>query len=328
MKTRLTTFASILILAALLLSGCTRAAVRPTDTPEPTPAPTPESTPAEVIAARDAALAYIRQHYADQAPSANLSWNANRITPEQLLGSETYEFAADGWVSVISYPIVRPDLTIYKVAVVNSANNFAWEGQIDAQGHVSVAPEGVLHALRATLGYLAFNDPGRAPDPYQPWAETRTTPEGILGAETYEYRAGDWTVTVSYPVVAPSAMIYTVMVENKTAGERWEATVDAAGLVTFKTDETSGENEGERVDGWIGVIVQLPPGNQFGQYFLRADGEKYDIGSEDDSIRQQIAGLRGTDQQIKVWGTLFVGVPATEARHIEVSRIEVLTQGN
>lgn len=322
MKTRWTVFATILMLAALALSGCTRAAVRPTDTPEATPAPTPEPAPAEVISARDAALSYIRQHYPEQAPSADLSWNANRVTPEQMLGSETYEFAAGGWVIVISYPIVRPDLTIYKAAVVNSATNFAWEGQIDAQGHVSVAPEGVLHALRATLGYLAFNEPGKAPDPYQPWVETRTTPEGIVGAETYEYRAGEWTVTVSYPVVAPSAMIHTVVVENKAAGERWEATVDAAGQIAFKTDGPSGE--GERVDGWIGTIAQLPPGNQFGHYFLRDDGEKYGIGGTDDATRDQITQLRGSGQQIKVWGTLFVGVPATEARQIEASRIEIV----
>ena len=317
MKTRVNAFASVLILAALLLSGCTRAAVRPTDTP----APTPEPAPAEVISARDAALAYIRQHDADQAPSASLSWNANRVTPEQLLGSETYEFAAGGWVIVISYPIVRPDLTIYKVAIVNSAKNFSWEGQVDVQGHVAIAPEGALHALRATLGYLAFNEPDRAPDPYLPWAETRTTPEGIVGAETYVYTAGDWTVTVSYPVVAPSAMIYTVVVENKIAGERWEATVDAAGQVAFKPDEPSGEQEGERVDGWIGVIVQLPPGSQFGYYFLRDDGEKYGIDGANDRVRQQIADLRGTDKRIQVWGTLYFGVPATEARNLVASRI-------
>lgn len=322
MKTRLTTFATVLILAALLLNGCTRAVVRPTDTP----APTPEPAPAEVIAARDAALAYIRQNFADQAPAAGLAWAARRATPEQILGAETYEFASGGWVILISYPIVRPDLTIYKIAVVNTAADFSWEGQVDVQGHVAAAPGGVLHALRAALGYLAFNEPDKAPDPYLPWAETRTTPEGIVGAETYEYAAGAWTVTVSYPVVAPSAMIYTVVVENKADGLRWEATVEPTGLVTFAPDEPS--EEGGRVDGWIGIIVQLPPGNQFGQYFLRADGEKYDIGSADDAIRSQIAQLRGTDQQVKVWGTLFVGVPATEARHIEVSRIEVVPQGN
>ena len=47
MNTRMSTFATVLILAALLLNGCTRAVVRPTDTP----APTPEPAPAEVIAA-------------------------------------------------------------------------------------------------------------------------------------------------------------------------------------------------------------------------------------------------------------------------------------
>ena len=70
--------------------------------------------------------------------------------------------------------------------------------------------------------------------------------------------------------------------------------------------------------------MQLPPGNQFGQYFLRADGEKYGIDGIDDTVRQQIVDLRGTDKRIQVWGTLYFGVPATEARNLVASRIVVM----
>ena len=59
------------------------------------------------------------------------------------------------------------------------------------------------------------------------------------------------------------------------------------------------------------------------RYFAREDGERFDIGSADADMTQQIAEVRWTGAQIRVWGRLFTGVPATEARHIEVERMEI-----
>ena len=42
------------------------------------------------------------------------------------------------------------------------------------------------------------------PDPLSlAWTGGRETPEGLLGSETYAYRAAGITVTVRYPVVLP-----------------------------------------------------------------------------------------------------------------------------
>ena len=54
------------------------------------------------------------------------------------------------------------------------------------------------------------------------------------------------------------------------------------------------------------------------RYFERDDGERFDVGSADASITQQIYEARWTGARIQVWGRLFTGVPAVEARHIEV----------
>jgi len=85
------------------------------------------------------------------------------------------------------------------------------------------------------------------------------------------------------------------------------------------------EDAGTPVDGWAGTVIKLPPGNQFGSYFSRDDGERFDIGATGDALRQQIDDARWTGAQIQVWGTLLTGVPAIEARHIEVERIEFLS---
>jgi hypothetical protein len=88
---------------------------------------------------------------------------------------------------------------------------------------------------------------------------------------------------------------------------------------------TPSEGEGEPVDGWAGTVGKYPPGSQHGDYFEREDGERYDIGSQDAAVQQLIDEVRWTGAQIRVWGELFTGVPATEARHIEVERAEVVS---
>jgi len=85
-------------------------------------------------------------------------------------------------------------------------------------------------------------------------------------------------------------------------------------------------NEGEAVEGWTGTVYQLPPGNQFGRTFVRDYGERYGIGTDDEAVRGQINDAAWEGTHIKVWGTLYTGVPATEARHIQVDRLEVLSK--
>ena len=85
------------------------------------------------------------------------------------------------------------------------------------------------------------------------------------------------------------------------------------------------EQDGTPVEGWIGTVRDLPPGNQFGQVFVRDDGEEYDIGATGDAAWAVIREAKETGARIQVWGTLYTGVPASEARHIEVERLSVLS---
>ena len=86
------------------------------------------------------------------------------------------------------------------------------------------------------------------------------------------------------------------------------------------------EAEGEPVEGWLGTIVDLPPGNQFGQIFEREDGEQFGIGNPTDVVREQVNEARTTGARVKVWGKLHIGVPTTEARTIEIERIDRIAQ--
>ncbi|MGD2166090.1 MAG: hypothetical protein PVH50_11255 [Anaerolineae bacterium] len=83
--------------------------------------------------------------------------------------------------------------------------------------------------------------------------------------------------------------------------------------------------QGEPVDGWVGTIVDLPPGNQFGQYFELEGGDEFGVATPTDSIRELVREAASTGARIMVWGKLYTGVPAGEVRTIEIERLEFLS---
>ncbi len=81
----------------------------------------------------------------------------------------------------------------------------------------------------------------------------------------------------------------------------------------------------DAVDGWVGTIVQLPPGSQHKDYFERADAQRFGIGGKTDAVQQRIEEYRWTGAQVRVWGQLRTDVPSYGSRHITVERIEAVS---
>jgi len=81
----------------------------------------------------------------------------------------------------------------------------------------------------------------------------------------------------------------------------------------------------DTVDGWVGAIVNLPPGSQYTHYFERSDGQRFGIGAVDDAVGRQIQELRWTGEQMRVWGTLRTDVPSYGGRYIAVERLEIVS---
>lgn len=191
----------------------------------------PPEASAVVVGARDAALTYVREHFED-APAESLAWVEERLTPEDLPGGVTWQYTAGDWVVTVSYAVLPPEWTLYRVSVSNESRGFQWEGRVDGSGRVPEAPEHVLLARDAALGYVSEEYGQSGLGSGLAWEEQRITPEGIVGAETYQYTTADWVVSVSYPVVAPEMMVYQVSVVNRSTGFQWEGEVDAHGTVT------------------------------------------------------------------------------------------------
>lgn len=223
--------ALMLISSLLFAAGCGPAPT-PAAGQDVQPSPVPPPDPA---AARDAALAYLAEAYGDLAPGPDLAWTETEAAAGDLVGSSTFEYVAQSeagdWLVAVSFPIVAPDQTIYRVLVANQAIPFQWQGEVDAGLNVTAAPPGVVRARRAALDYLAGQHGIEVPAPGTDWTEYRATPENLLGRETYEYHFEGWSITVAYPVVAPENIVYDVVVVDGAANLRWEGKVDPQGQV-------------------------------------------------------------------------------------------------
>jgi hypothetical protein len=121
-------------------------------------------------------------------------------------------------------------------------------------------PSDPVGARDAVLAYLSKNDADKAPALGLDWTEGHTKPEGLVGRESYEYTAGDWLIAVSYPVVAPENVVYTVTVTNQGTGFHWEGQVDAQGQATETLAGTELAGDGWKVyrNETLGYSFQYP----------------------------------------------------------------------
>ena len=211
------------ILVGVSIAGC--------GTSVPAEEPTQPDAPDGVTSARDAAVAFVRDHF-DEAPGTSVSWTEESLTPEGLVGGSKWQYTAGDWVIKVSYPVVAPEWTVYRVAVSNESTGFEWEGRVDGSGQVPEAPEDALRARDQAFLYISEEYGMGGLGAGLAWQEERVTPEGIVGGEIYQYSAGDWVVTVAYPVVLPENTIYEISVANEDTGFQWAGTVDAEGVVT------------------------------------------------------------------------------------------------
>jgi len=115
--------------------------------------------------------------------------------------------------------------------MANGATGFGWEGQVGAGGQVIEGEQMLLNALNVALTHAVAQYGDEAPPAGLAWVGERITPADMVGSETYRYTAGDWVVTITYPVVPPDKMVFNITIQNATTGVTWMGSVDAYGQV-------------------------------------------------------------------------------------------------
>jgi hypothetical protein len=108
----------------------------PTSTSPVNPTPTSTPSPSDLTAQekiRDSAMSFIKSNHPESAQfMKDLVWTGGRVTPPNIVGSETYMFFSQGWNVTINYPVV-PN-TIYKIVADYSATSIGipyriiWKG--------------------------------------------------------------------------------------------------------------------------------------------------------------------------------------------------------
>lgn len=134
-------------------------------------------------------------------------------------------------------------------------------GEEPAPGQESL-DVGPAFARDAVLAYLATAYGQAAPAPGLVWVEEDITPDDIVGSSSVRYRAGEWIVTVRYPVVLPENTIYHVTVENGS-DFRWEGEVNPGGEVRELASPRSGqEGNAEGQAGGEADVAALAESNR------------------------------------------------------------------
>jgi hypothetical protein len=183
-------------------------------------------------------------------------------------------------------------------------------------------PGQVVAAREAALDYLVGHYGEQAPWCNFIWLEQETTQDGQIGQMIYQYAAGDWVVTISYPATEPEAVVYSVVVGNQSTGFKWKGTVDSEGAVI----EQPGPALGQPAACWYGRVVGLPEGAQFDDYLaLELEGAgQVGVEGVDREIDRQLGVLRdeqGPRGYAHFWGRLTCDVPDVGGCQLLVTRL-------
>jgi hypothetical protein len=161
----------------------------------------------------DRTMAYIAANYTGTVQlMPNAPWTGGR-QDTGLLGSELYPYSSGDWCVQIQYPVVPNPVYSINVSYSTQSDTVSWTGTY--RGTFAETS----HAVNITTAALSTQEQARdttlvfiqayhnETTPYMQsitWGGGRTTPEGLVGSETYTYQAAGnsyWKVTIQYPVV-------------------------------------------------------------------------------------------------------------------------------
>lgn len=94
-----------------------------------------------------------------------------------------------------------------------------------------IAPTAVIDTRDAALSYVLKTYGDVIPTGDLVWTSTNTSPTDRLGAGGYRFAAGTCVIDITYPIVAPDATVYHVIVADSLRDFRWEGNINAQGTV-------------------------------------------------------------------------------------------------
>jgi hypothetical protein len=302
-------------LAVALLTACGSVWVDLEETPS-----TPHSTdpsaqpPAEVLNAFQTTLALLQSAYPDSAPTSDAGWQTDDITPPGLVGSGGYRFTIEGWQIDITYPIVAPEAMIYNIRAEHTTSDLHWEATIDAQGQI-IDSSTPLQALAwpgrvigdAQSGALLFEISGEV---------------GIVVLTNHDPMIMDRLQTLREDSGPQGFVHLWGTLDCSDSGEA-QCTLEVT-RIRSGTEIT----EPEPIGPWEGVLhARTGPPSSGGDDWFALLGDwpiQYGVWARDESLRAELEGFQDTNQVIRIWGEMTVGVPDWNGTQIIVSDFEIV----
>jgi putative hemolysin len=301
--------------------------VQPAEMPvTPTDAPVPMPDPAW---AREAALGFVFDRYGEVVfPAPGSDWAVENITEEGLVGGSTFRYTASDVVVTISFPVVNPANTVYRITVVKEATGFRWEGSVDAAGEIiEVSVSGGRLPAVAWYGYVASMPEGGQFDDY-----LVLTPEearravGIEGAD----EAVEAQIVALRDAEEPGKYAHFWGTLNCDV-------IDYGGcqllVARLRVEGPGSFFDPDPIEGWQGTIISAPypdgprsGGDDHLTVLVNGIPVQYGIDSTDAAVSAEIERLRDTGTIVRVWGELNAGVIDWNATQIQVARLEIAVE--
>lgn len=123
-------------------------------------------------------------------------------------------------------------IVVAVVAIIIIAASAAWiytNNPLNPVATPTPTPEASAQeqARDGAINYIQTNHADTAPlFASLSWTGGRTTPESIVGAETYTYTSGSWTLTVQYPVIPNPVYTINATYTSGTTAVDWQGTYE------------------------------------------------------------------------------------------------------
>lgn len=299
MNTKSTRSVLLLVLALLgflILSGCALVTAISGLIPNTKPTVDPGTSLPPVVgpeAARQVALDFLQSNYGSYAPPVGVFWVGGEMPSAGLVGLTRFQYTAAGWVVDVSYPLVAPEATLYKVDAQCEGLGFSWQGLVEANGKVATVSV-VLNDTSATSQDI---EPENTAIPATPTAIPATltpipatpTPKPTATAVPRPCNAAKFVADVTIQdgtTFGPNTgFTKTWRLENVGACN-WTSDydlifVDGSRMEASKAISLPGRvRPDERVDLSVAMISPSEAGDYRGFWMLRSDdGEVFGIGS-------------------------------------------------
>lgn len=187
--------------------------------------------------------------------------------------------------------------------------------------HASQPPSEVITALQIAIAQLQSEFPAVGPANDADWEAHDLTPPGLVGSSGYRFMIDGWQIDITYPIVAPQAMIYSINAEHLASDLRWGGTINAQGQILSSSSPIL-------ATAWPGRVISGAPTSDL-LFEITGEVGTVVLTSGDPAILDRLRAVQddsGHQGFVHLWGSLGCPTADDALCSLEVTRIRSGTE--